>query len=192
MTFACEIPSTGAAAALAARFLEVVPELTTERLTLRAPRIDDFPAYADIVCTKRGRYVGGPLSREDGWYDFIQLAAGWMLRGQGGWTIWRTDDEARIGFAILGFEPDDHEPEVGYLLIEGAEGQGYATEAARAARDFAFDRLGFSTLVSYVAHGNDVSARVAERLGATRDVDAEARLDNDIRVYRHTPTETLQ
>ena len=58
--------------------------------------------------------------------------------------------------------------EIGWRLAYEHWGRGYATEAARAALDFAFDRLQFDEIVSYTVPANDRSRRVMERLGMTR------------------------
>ena len=58
--------------------------------------------------------------------------------------------------------------EVGWRLPRSAWGQGYATEAGRAALDFAFDRLGLDEVVSMAVERNHRSRRVMERLGMTR------------------------
>jgi RimJ/RimL family protein N-acetyltransferase len=60
------------------------------------------------------------------------------------------------------------------VLQAGAEGRGFASEAAAAVRDHAFRALGWPTLVSYMDPENDRSVRLAERLGGVRD-DAAAR-----------------
>ena len=189
MLNAHEHPATPKATALAARLAAGIPTLKTKRLVLRPYRLDDFPAFADLLASERSRYVGGPMSRRAAWAEFAQLTAGWLLHGHGGWTVER--DGALMGFVLIGIEPGDHEREVGYLLTEKAEGQGIATEAARAARDFAFAELGFETLVSYIDLDNAKSVAVAERLGGCRDETAEAALDNPMRVYRYpAPTGT--
>lgn len=185
MTFACETPSTGAAAAQAARMALTIPSIDTARLHLRAPRIDDFPVYAEITAGPRGVHILDDPTREAAWLDFTQMVATWVLRGHGLWTVQTKADDAVIGFVLLGFEPGDHEPELGYMFREAAEGQGFANEAAIAARDFGFDMLGLPSLVSTIDPDNHRSCRLAERLGASRDSAAEAAFDEDILVYRH-------
>lgn len=183
---ACETPATGAAARLAAGLGDRIPVLETRRLLLRAPRLGDFDTYADIACGPRGAHMGGPMTRAAAWYDFAALTAGWMLRGHGVWTIVSRNGGDPLGFVLLGFEPGDAEPELGFLLTEAAEGHGYAAEAAEAARHFGFIELGLPSLVSYIAPGNARSVALAERLGATPagtlryETDPEPSL-----VYRH-------
>ena len=189
MNFACETPPAGNAAAYAEKFTVQVPVIATGRLNLRAPRVADFSVYSEIVCSARGRFVGGPMSREDAWFDFAQLAAGWMLHGCGGWTICHSSCNGdAIGFAILGFEPGDLEIALGYLLAAEFEGSGYATEAVLAVRDWAFATYGWTSLVSFIAAENIRSISLANRIGATRDTTAERALaeeHDDMLVYRH-------
>ncbi|MGL4238747.1 GNAT family N-acetyltransferase [Tabrizicola sp.] len=173
-------PLTQGMAAQAAVVAAAVPVLHTPRLTLRAPRLADFPAYAAIACTDRGIHIGGPFTEEEAWADFCCMTANWLLRGHGNWAV-ETHAGDLVGFVLIGFEPGDQEPELGWFLTEGAEGHGYATEAATTARDHAFLALGLARFVSYIDPANPASARVAERLGAV----VEGQLDgSDVWVHR--------
>ena len=182
-----ERPPSGAAAARAAAMAALVPELVTERLRLRAPRISDYPVYAGFARDDRGIGVRRGETDLEAWNDFCQLVASWPLRGFGPWTFEPRDGGDPLGLATLDHEFGDPEPEVGWLVIPEAEGRGYATEGARAALGHAFGALGFATIVSYVNRENPGSARVAERLGGRRDPEAEAALDGGTFVYRHRP-----
>jgi RimJ/RimL family protein N-acetyltransferase len=83
------------------------------------------------------------------------------------------------------------EAEIGWDLFDGHEGKGYATEAAEAARAYAYDVLGWTTLISLVAPGNDGSAKVALRLGASCESEfTHARLGH-LHVYRHPGPDAL-
>ncbi len=168
MSMYCETLPIGVPGQTAASFAALVPVLHTKRLTLRAPRADDYAVYAEIACGPRGEGIGGPMTREEAWYDFASLASCWMLQGHGGWTITLTGEDRAIGFVLIGAEPGDEEPELGYLIAEGSEGHGYASEAAIAVRDYAFDTLQLPSLVSYVFATNTRSVALAERLGAIK------------------------
>ena len=76
------------------------------------------------------------------------------------------------------------EKELGWMLYEGFEGQGYATEAATALRDWAFDTLGLESLVSYFHPENHRSMAVAKRLGGQPDFEAPRQDDEDL-VFRY-------
>ncbi|MEM8692293.1 MAG: GNAT family N-acetyltransferase [Pseudomonadota bacterium] len=167
MKFACETPPTGAAAQFAASLQNKLPTLATDRLILRAPRVTDFETYAEIACSSRGAYFGGPMSREDAWADFASMTGNWLLHGHGVWTIGAAAGPA--GFVLLGFEPGDQEPELGFMLTPTSEGQRIAFEAAQAVLHHARTALGWDTLVSYIDPENRRALRLAQRLGGLLD-----------------------
>ncbi|WP_424932224.1 GNAT family N-acetyltransferase [Amaricoccus macauensis] len=180
----------GPAAQLSARICGLLPVLETERLRLRAPRIEDYPVYSGFVRDDRGAgLVTGERDRRS-WHDFCELVAGWTLRGHGAWTIETLEDGAVVGVLTIDHEYGDPEPEIGWLVTPAVEGRGFATEAARVALDWAFGTHGFTSLVSYIDGENARSIRVAERLGARRDAQAEAGLG--CRVYRFIAEEARQ
>lgn len=55
--------------------------------------------------------------------------------------------------------------EVGYHIVTRAQGNGYATEAAMACRDYARDVVGATELVAIIHPDNTASERVARKLG---------------------------
>jgi RimJ/RimL family protein N-acetyltransferase len=169
--------------------MTAIPILTTERLTLRAPRLSDFEPYAAFFASERSVHEGGPLDRVQSWREFATAIAAWTLHGYGVWSIEDRETGAYLGETGL-FHPDYYpEAELGWTLIPEAEGKGVAHEAALAARDWAYGVAGISTLVSYIAPANDRSIRLAERLGARRDPDAARPDDDPCLVYRHAPPE---
>jgi RimJ/RimL family protein N-acetyltransferase len=180
-----ETPPTGPAAALADRFAALVPVIATERLQLRAPGIGDFPIYARFLIDT-DLEAAPEDQREEAWLDFCQIVASWPLRGFGSWTAEDWDGRA-VGAVVLNHEFGDPEVELGWAVAMDAEGKGIAFEAARAVRSHLFGALGFETLVSYIDPVNARSIAVAERLGAVRDPQAEAALNEEILVYRHRP-----
>lgn len=178
-----EVPPTGSLADVANALAAVLPRIETQRLVLRAPRMEDFAAYADITTSER--WFDEPLTRRGAWLDFSQLVAGWLLRGTGLLSIDRVEDGQLVGFVLVYHEFGDPEPELGWMLTAEAEGRGYATEAATALRGHAARVHGLTGLVSYIGSDNASSIRVAERLGARRDTGAEAAIDHSCLVYRH-------
>ena len=59
--------------------------------------------------------------------------------------------------------------EAAWRLARAHWGKGYAAEAARAAIDDGFGRLGLDEIVAFTVPANKASRRVMERLGMTRD-----------------------
>jgi RimJ/RimL family protein N-acetyltransferase len=163
----------------------MIPTLTTPRLTLRPHRMAEFDAYAAMLATDRARYLDGVKTRAEAWAWFTADVAHWPLFGYGSLVVDLTETGATLGHVGLGRGIDFPETELGWLLFEGHEGRGYATEAARALRDWGLAHAGLTSLVSYIDPDNLPSRRLAERLGAVVDPDA-ARPNNDpCLVYRH-------
>ena len=74
------------------------------------------------------------------------------------------------------YVPGWAEPELGWTLMAEAEGKGLGFEAAAAARDYAARHQGLNGVISYIAHANDRSRALAERLGASLELEREAEL----------------
>ena len=112
----------------------MIPVLTTERLTLRAPEARDHAAYAAFYASDRSAIVGGPLDGIAAWKALARDRGHWPLRGFGIWAL----DAGTGCIGTAGFQHDEGIPDVelGWSLFS-ATGRGYATEAARAALDWA-------------------------------------------------------
>jgi len=82
-------------------------------------------------------------------------------------VIRRKDDLVRVGQAgVLRCEIDGAaQVEIGWWLAPFAWGQGYATEAALALRDYAFARVGLAQLAVVLHAENERSVAVAQRIG---------------------------
>ncbi|MCR8550840.1 GNAT family N-acetyltransferase [Salipiger sp. P9] len=164
------------------------PVLHTPRLTLRGHVMADFEQLCDLFESDRARFMGGPLPRKEAWRWLASEVGMWDLIGLGSWGI--EDKDGRfLGQIGLLHPPHYPETEIGWTLLEEAEGKGYATEAARAVLLWAWDQ-GIETLVSYITPGNDRSIALAERLGAVRDPAAALPPDEtpeETIVYRHSP-----
>ena len=180
-------PLPGPAADFAAALRGALPVLETPRTVLRAPRLEDAPDWCAILAADTEGHVGGPCDADDAFTEFAATVGLWLLRGHGLWTV--TDHAgAVLGFVLIGFEPGDHEPELGYLFCDRARGLGLAAEAATAARAHALGPMGLPSLVSYIAPGNTPSRALARRLGAR--LEGVATWDPDpepAEIWRHAP-----
>ena len=161
-----------------------IPTLVTPRLTLRAPVADDFPAFAALMASPRATSMGGPYDRRAAWGVFCHDVACWHLFGHGALMVDLSATGECVGQVGINDGPLFPEKELGWFVHEGHEGHGYATEAARALRDWAARSLRLTGLVSYVDPDNRRSAAVAERHGATLDTRAPPQDSGDL-VYRH-------
>ncbi len=82
----------------------------------------------------------------------------------------RVSDGAFIGWCSLTrWNPDYRSASMGYCLDDAAWGCGYATEAARAVLQWAFDTLDLNRVQAETDTRNVASARVLEKLGFVRE-----------------------
>jgi [ribosomal protein S5]-alanine N-acetyltransferase len=144
--------------------------METDRMTLRQMTPGDVEHLLGIFSDPEAmRFYPGTKDRAEteGWI-------GWNLESyqKHGFGLWiaelRTTGEF-VGQCGLVRQEVDGQPEVeiGYLFLRRVWGQGLATEAARASRDYAFDRLGYRRLISLIHPENRASQRVAEKVGMT-------------------------
>jgi RimJ/RimL family protein N-acetyltransferase len=139
-----------------------IPVLKTERLTLRAPRLEDVKAIALIANDRR---IAANTARIPHPYG-VDDARGFVQ------AVNRNDGE--VAFAILldgvligvcGIDRRDGGPEIGYWLGVAYWGCGYATETVRALIDYAFGELEHEALVAGARVSNPASRRVLEKCG---------------------------
>lgn len=150
------------------------PVLTTPRLRLRCIEPADWPAFAAMNADPQVmEWLPKPLTREESDATAVRMATAFAQFGYGKWALQIGSHPEFIGYA--GLAPTDFDApftpavEIGWRLARPYWGQGYATEAARAAVDFAFHQLKLEKIVSFTVPGNQRSLRVMERLGLKRD-----------------------
>lgn len=150
-----------------------VPVIHTERLTLRAHRLEDYEdccaMWGDPIVTQ---HIGGkPSTRQQTWSRILSYAGHWALLGFGYWVI---EDTATGQFAgEVGFADFKRDiapsmrgvPEVGYALSPAFHGRGYATEAIRAAIEWMERSVNPPRTVCLIDPANAASIRVAEKCG---------------------------
>ncbi len=148
----------------------MIPRLETGRLILRGYKPEDFEPFAAFMADEDVmRYLSGaPMARNDAWRNLASLIGHWALRGYGMWAVERKSDGAFIG--RIGLNNPEGWPglEVGWTLGKPYWGQGYATEAARAALHYAFMTQPDERIISVIHPENRASQAVAARLGETK------------------------
>lgn len=144
--------------------------IKTERLLLRQWKESDFEPFAAINADPEVMaFYPSILSTEQS-HEMAKLFQGLIeQKGWGFWAVERLSDQAFIGFVGL------HEPrydlpvtpcvEIGWRLSKDAWGKGYATEAAKAALDFAFNELNLKQVYSFTTVSNMRSRSVMEKIG---------------------------
>ena len=177
----------------------------SDRLCLRAPTPHDAEALYDLFADEEVMEALGrePVSAvEDARAMIEEGMSGWRADGLGPFILQTNGAERQVvgqaGLMIFdtrGWTPstwalaESHaQPELGWALIRAHWGNGYATEAAAAIRDWAHEHRSIDRLVSLISPGNVRSQRVAERLGA---IPTETVTPADSRrtavVWRHSP-----
>ena len=101
--------------------------------------------------------------------EWIDMVRGFYAeQGYCFYKMIRKRDDAVLGYCgpILQKDVDGvDEIEIGYALIPRYWKQGYATEAARASINYAFDALNAPRIISLIRRENNPSVRVAENNG---------------------------
>lgn len=167
----------------------MIPTLHTERLTLRAPRWDDFDAYAAFRASPRTATVGGPFDRNTAFQQLAAIIGHWSLRGFGRWMVAERKTDEPVGVVGLYFPEGWPEPELAWSVFDGAEGRGIAYEAALTARTYAYDALKWSRLISAVDPANVRSVSLAQRLGCIKDSVFEHDVYGKLHIWRHPAPE---
>ncbi|WP_341366906.1 GNAT family N-acetyltransferase [Yoonia sp. BS5-3] len=169
----------------------MIPTLHTERLTLRAPRPDDFEAYAAFRGSERAKMLGGPFSRAQAFAQLAEIIGHWTLRGFGRWMVADRQTDEPLGIVGLLYPEGWPEPEIAWSVFEAAEGRGIAYEAALAARSYAYGTLGWTTAVSLVDPANTRSVALARRMGCVDGETYEHATHGLMHIWRHPIPEVL-
>ncbi len=147
-----------------------VPKFETKRLILREITLEDAPSYQKnfndhAVISQLAAKVPWPYP-ENGAEEFIRT---FILPQQGKgrwfWGIFLSENPKEIIGGIDLWRAGTPENR-GFWLGKNFWGRGLMTEAVEPILDYAFDHLGFETLVFSNALGNTKSRRVKEKTGA--------------------------
>ena len=170
------------------------PVFTTKRLTVRAWTVEDAPTLFDIYGRwDVARWLGATPRALESLDEAEQLARGWAERSHPGdpygiWCITVTGSSTPVGTVLLVPIPGavGGEVEVGWHLHPDHWGNGYATEAARAAiaRGLA---VGLEEVLAVVSPENAASLAVCRRLGLHSRGRSEAYYGRPLEVFSTRP-----
>lgn len=147
-----------------------IPEILTSRLKLRAWRESDLTPFAElnadpVVMT----YFPELFTRERSDAQAAGFTRHLQQHGVGFWAVEILGGAPFIGF--VGMQHVDFDApfvpavETGWRLAKEFWNQGYASEAAQAVQDYAFQQLAIPELVAFTAVRNATSRRVMEKVG---------------------------
>lgn len=144
--------------------------MQTDRLLMRRWHPEDRAPFAAMNADPAVmRYFPAPMDRAASDALFDRLGARLGRDGRGLWALELRADGRFVGFTGLNpmpaWSPGAGELEIGWRLATAYWGRGLATEAACAARDLAFDRLGRRQLWSLTAALNEPSIALMCRIG---------------------------
>jgi len=156
---------------------DMVPLLETDRLILRAHRLDDFDdsaaMWADPAVV---RHISGtPSTRAASWTRLLRYAGFWTFLGFGYWAVEAKADgrfvrEVGFGDFKRPMTPSLNGcPEAGWVLKSAEHGQGFATEAVSAMIGWADRCLDVPATVAIFDPLHNASISVARKIGYQRD-----------------------
>lgn len=143
--------------------------LETARLRLRQWRADDRQPFAAMSADPEVMaWFPAPLSADESAQLAERCAA---LIDERGWGFWAVEEKSAAAFiGCVGLHvPAPELPfspcvEIGWRLDRPYWGRGLAHEAAQAALDFGFQRLGLPEIVAFTTLGNRRSQSLMQRL----------------------------
>jgi RimJ/RimL family protein N-acetyltransferase len=117
--------------------------------------------------------LGGPRAEGECASLADELAAHWEQHGFGWWMARDAQSGQLIGCGGLRRVEicGGVETEVGFSVVPGFRGRGYASELARVAVAQGFVTLGLADVISFTQPGNEASRRVMEKTGLSYERD---------------------
>lgn len=137
---------------------------------MRPFRDGDTEAYLRVLSNAKVRaslHLPAQTSRADAWQAMATMLGQWELRNHGQWALEERATSALVGRAGAHRPERDDWPgiEIGWALHPDFWGNGYATEAGRAAIDWVFANHDVDEVFSMILPENSASQAVARRLG---------------------------
>ena len=146
--------------------------IETERLFLREMDSADFDALYQVLADPeimRHYPYAFDDSRVREWIE--RNMNRYRENGFGLWAVCLKETGEMIGDCGLTLQNINREmlPEIGYHIRRDCQHKGYAKEAAKAVRDWAFRNTEYPALYSYCKYTNEPSIRTAESIGMRFD-----------------------
>ncbi len=143
--------------------------IETDRLILRQVDMErDLEPWARAHSDEETvRFLGGKImSRAQVWRFMAAVIGHWQIRGYGFFSVEEKTSGNWIGHVGPWYPEGWPGREIGWTIAREHWGRGYATEAAMACRDFAFEQLGWDKVIHVILPGNAASVAVARKIGS--------------------------
>lgn len=142
--------------------------LATKRCIVRETTTEDvdsfYEIYADPSITEYMENLYADRAQEITYIeDYIKTVYGFY--GYGMWTVLTKEDNKVIGRAGISWREGYDIPELGFVIAEPYQRQGYAYEVCRAIIEYGEAVLGFTCYQAFVMVGNDISEKLCRKLG---------------------------
>lgn len=165
------------------------PVLTTERLTLRQPTIDDqrdiFALRSDPEVNK---YLGRQPSKtiEDAINFINKINDNFEKNSSIYWVITRTNTKEFVGtICLYDFSKENNSCEIGYELLPKFQGQGIMKEATEKIIEYAFQTIQFQKIVAVTHKDNQNSSKLLEKFDFKKSMEPD--IENaDLNIYTLT------
>ena len=108
-----------------------------------------------------------PAGITGAWRSVAMMVGHWQLRGYGQWTVVERATGQVVGRVGLWYPEGWPGVELGWIIRRERWGQGFASEAARAALDWTWQHVDADHIISIIQPDNHRSIRVAEKIGET-------------------------
>jgi RimJ/RimL family protein N-acetyltransferase len=143
--------------------------IETSRLVLRVPEAADARAFLEIhqdpEVLKHVTLVAPQGGITVAWRNVATMIGHWQMRGYGQWAVVEKASGVIIGRVGL-YNPDGWPGvELGWVVRHSHWGFGFATEASKAALDWAWRHVNIDHVISLIAPDNVQSIRIASKIG---------------------------
>lgn len=161
--------------------------ILTERLSLRPVSLDDADFIVELLNTTA--YIENIGQRnvrtasEAKTYIEEKMLVHFRAHGYGAFLITRKSDAVKLGILSLYNRPNVEGVDIGFAMLPAYFGQGYASEAAAAVRDYAQDTLGLPEISAFTSKDNVASQHIIQKLGLIYEKEIAFGEEEDMLLY---------
>jgi RimJ/RimL family protein N-acetyltransferase len=141
--------------------------IATERLLLRQPTASDVTPMMEVHQDPEVmRFLGPyPVTLTIAWKNIAMMVGHWEMLGYGSWVVMDKSSGEMVGRVGLWYPDGWLGVELGWTVKRSWWGHGIATEASRAALEWAWANVQVDHIISMIHPENAASIRIAEKLG---------------------------